>query len=251
MLVYFRRGRLSISEQTSSAPSVPPRQSLALLRSLASMLRVRVPCSLSSVTRPSSQVPCLGPSRLPAAYFRYASSTTFSSATRSLRTPFLLGAVAGGVFGYFFWPSESRHAPTLAHTALSPSHFTPVTVAASEPCSDGASRLISLTVPKEVLPPPSSKDGSNVFSPVWSIFIKDDDIQVERPYTPLEGIDEDGKMSFWIKKYEKGEVARWLHTKRPGDRVEIRGPVQTWLWQWQEELWDEIIMVSVWPFLRT
>ena len=101
------------------------------------------------------------------------------------------------------------------------------------------------------MPPPSSKDDFDIFSPVWSIFIKDDDIQVERPYTPLEGIDEDGKMSFWIKKYEKGEVARWLHTKRPGDHVEIRGPVQTWLWQWQEELWDEIIMVSVWPFPRT
>ncbi|GAV99413.1 ferredoxin reductase-like protein [Lentinula edodes] len=38
-------------------------------------------------------------------------------------------------------------------------------------------------------------------------------------------------MSFWIKKYEHGEVGRWLHSKKVGDEIEIRAPLQTWLWK--------------------
>ena len=49
-------------------------------------------------------------------------------------------------------------------------------------------------------------------------------------------------MRFWVKRYEKGEVARWLHAKRVGENVEIRGPVQTW--GWREGVWDEVVMVS-------
>ncbi|KAI6164931.1 hypothetical protein EDD17DRAFT_1775272 [Pisolithus thermaeus] len=79
-------------------------------------------------------------------------------------------------------------------------------------------------------------------TPIWSVFIKDDDIQVERPYTPLEGVDESGNMSFWIKKYEHGEVARWLHSKQVGSPIELRGPVKTWTWK--DDTWDDIIMVS-------
>ncbi|KAF8897272.1 hypothetical protein BD779DRAFT_363540 [Infundibulicybe gibba] len=49
-------------------------------------------------------------------------------------------------------------------------------------------------------------------------------------------------MQFWIKKYPKGEVGRWLHTKNTGDQVEIRGPLMTW--PWNEDAWDDIIMIS-------
>lgn len=103
---------------------------------------------------------------------------------------------------------------------------------------DPNTRMITLRVPQESLPP--SQD--NHFAPIWSIFIKDDDIQVERPYTPLEGIDENGTMQLWIKKYPKGEVGRWLHSKAVGDTIEIRGPLKTW--HWQDQAWDEVVMVS-------
>ncbi|KAF7793635.1 hypothetical protein EIP86_004750 [Pleurotus ostreatoroseus] len=151
----------------------------------------------------------------------------------------------GACLYYFLWPSGSRHAPTLADAVLSPLHFTPVTVYASEPCADGDTRLITLEVPKDALPASHSPDASTgraPLAPVWSVFIKDDDIQVERPYTPLEGLDAEGRMRFWVKQYEKGEVARWLHTKQLGEHVEIRGPVQTWAWR--EGVWDEVIMIS-------
>lgn len=81
------------------------------------------------------------------------------------------------------------------------------------------------------------------FGPIWSVFIKDDDIQVERPYTPLESIDEDGNMTFWIKRYPKGEVGRWLHSKQAGDAVELRGPLKTW--PWNEGEWNEVVLVRL------
>lgn len=113
-----------------------------------------------------------------------------------------------------------------------------MTVSATVPCLNPDTRLITLTVPRQSLP--DLQDAS--FSPIWSIFIKDDDIQVERPYTPLEGVDAQGNMKLWIKKYPKGEVGRWLHSKAVGEQIEIRGPLKTW--PWQMEQWDEIIMVS-------
>lgn len=82
-----------------------------------------------------------------------------------------------------------------------------------------------------------------MFDPVWSVFIKDDDIQVERAYTPLNGVDRDGNMLFWIKKYPKGEVGRWLHSKAEGDTIEVRGPLRTW--PWKEDTWDEVVMVRI------
>ncbi len=164
-------------------------------------------------------------------------SETISSSRRSLLFAILGSSSAAAA--YFLWPDTSRSAPTYANVALSPAHFTPVTVTATEPCLDPNTRLITLTVPRQSLPPLRE----SIFAPVWSIFIKDDDIQVERPYTPLEGIDEDGRMKFWVKRYPKGEVGRWLHTKKVGDQIEIRGPLQTW--RWQDNEWDEIVMVRV------
>lgn len=150
---------------------------------------------------------------------------------------FAAGA-AVGLSLYFFYPDPSRSAPTSKTTPLSPSHFTPSKVSANE-MSGPDTRLIELIVPPKLLPRSDSSGAS--FAPIWSVYIKDDDIQVERPYTPLEGVDEDGRMLFWIKKYPKGEVGRWLHSKLPGDTVELRGPLTTW--PCRVDKWDEIVMV--------
>lgn len=149
-----------------------------------------------------------------------------------------LSAAAGvGLAAYFFIPNGSISAPTYYKKPLSPTYFTPVTLTSSEHCGPDA-KLLMLTIPPHLLPP---RDDPSIFAPIWSIFIKDDDIQVERPYTPLEGVDEEGHMLFWIKQYEKGEVGRWLHSKKVGDTVEIRGPLKTWTWQ--DEAWDDVVMV--------
>ncbi|KAG6873738.1 hypothetical protein C0995_011557 [Termitomyces sp. Mi166 len=149
--------------------------------------------------------------------------------------------VALGLSFYLFYPDPSRSAPTSTTNPLSPSHFTPSKVSMNEP-SGPDTKLLELVVPPELLPGSAASDSSgSPFTPIWSIYIKDDDIQVERPYTPLEGVDEDGRMLFWIKKYPKGEVGRWLHSKTSGETIELRGPLRTW--PWREGEWDEIVMV--------
>lgn len=177
-------------------------------------------------------------------HFRSLSTQKDVSLRHTRRTAFYALGIAGGVgviSAYFFWPDTSRSAPTYENETLSPSYFTPVKVLASEPCSHPDYRLITLGVPKQLVP---SLEQS-ALSPIWSIFIKDDDIQVERPYTPLTSIDEEGRMKFWVKKYPKGEVGRWLHSKNVGDSVEIRGPLKTW--PWKDGVWDEVVMVSIAP----
>ena len=166
------------------------------------------------------------------------------------RFPVATAVALGGsalIATYFFWPDTSRSAPTYENAKLSPTHFIPVTVTSSDTCSNPSTRLITLTVPRQSLPDIQEL----AFRPIWSIFIKDDDIQVERPYTPLEGIDKEGNMKFWIKRYPRGEVGRCIHSKNVGEQMEIRGPLKTW--PWREDQWDEIVMVSIpslWHCLR-
>jgi len=157
------------------------------------MFRSRPLCARlhSTTTQPSTSPP--SPFRL-----RFSSLIFFTSA----------GVL---VSSYFFWPSKYRGSPTYSNKPLSPSYFVPVTV------SDNSQVGPDLAVLTLSIPPAShSSDEKNAFSfdPIWSIFIKDDDIQVERPYTPLFGIDEKGAIKLWVKRYSRGEVGRWLHSKK-------------------------------------
>ncbi|KAJ6627565.1 hypothetical protein B0H10DRAFT_1995279 [Mycena sp. CBHHK59/15] len=112
---------------------------------------------------------------------------------------FLLSAFGASATLYLFLPDRTRSAPTLDNVSLSPSHFTRGTLTSSK-SSGPNTKLLTLTV--HGLP---ACDKSSLLAPIWSVYIKDDDIQVERPFTPLEGIDEHGQMLFWVKKYPKGE----------------------------------------------
>lgn len=159
-----------------------------------------------------------------------------SRASHARLTALFLGAVGVCATAYLVFPRTSRSAPTNPLEPISPSHFNPAVIISSEPCGPNT-KLITLSVPPHLLPSCSSP----ALAPIWSVFIKDDDIQVERPYTPLEGIDDCGRMTFWIKKYSDGEVGRWLHSKNVGDTVELRGPVKTW--NWQDGVWDDVVMV--------
>ena len=152
-------------------------------------------------------------------------------AQRRLTT--ILVSFAAGASIYLFLPDPNKPAPAIDKLPLAPYRFTPTTVLSNQDVGPNT-KLLRLAVPPHAIPQSTE--------PIWSVFIKDDDIQVERPYTPLYGIDEKGHMLFWIKKYPRGEVGRWLHAKRPGSHVEIRGPTPTW--PWKNEDWDEIVMVS-------
>jgi cytochrome-b5 reductase len=69
---------------------------------------------------------------------------------------------------------------------------------------------------------------------------------VERPFTPLYGIDSEGKMELWVKRYDGGEVGRWLHARQAGETIEVRGPTETLRWPWPVGTeWDEVVLVSL------
>lgn len=74
---------------------------------------------------------------------------------------------------------------------------------------------------------------------LWSVEVKQPEIMVARSYTPLplqvqkqteqlklipDGQNAGGKFLLYLKQYDNGEVARWLHGLPEGHIVEIRGP---------------------------
>lgn len=156
----------------------------------------------------------------------------------TLRNPLISAFVVLGIGTalYYF-----RGTTIVHHTSLSYQHFTPTRIISTEE-SGPHTKLIKIAIAPDLLPP------RDLFDPIWSVYIKDDDIQVERPYTPLRGVDENGHMLFWIKKYPEGEVGRWLHSKNTDDKIELRGPIKTWTWK--QDSWDEVVMVCVLPSLK-
>jgi cytochrome-b5 reductase len=187
---------------------------------------MRIPCS-------ALRAPCL--------VARSKWTRTFSSVPKpssaQWRVILLSGITASAAAYYFYWPHAPRGASAKVGEPLSPSWFIPVKITS---CTDTThdTKLLTLTVPPHLRPPVDSP----ALTPIWSIYVKDDELQIERPYTPLEGIDPQGRMAFWIKRYQNGEVGRWLHSKKVGDSVEIRGPVRTW--EWRDGVWDEVVLVS-------
>ena len=156
-----------------------------------------------------------------------------------LSTLAFLTTTSALVSSYFLWPSKYRGSPTLSQQPLSPSYFIPVTISENSQAGPELA-VLTLSIPSESYP---SEEHTSSLDPIWSIFIKDDDIQVERPYTPLFGIDEEGVIKLWVKRYPRGEVGRWLHSKQAGDTIEIRGPLKTF--PFHQGKWDEVVMVCL------
>lgn len=65
---------------------------------------------------------------------------------------------------------------------------------------------------------------------IYSYYIKEPTLQVERAYTPISmhARQDTTILSFIIKRYVDGEVSRYLHRLRPGAAMSIRGPEITW-----------------------
>lgn len=75
-------------------------------------------------------------------------------------------------------------------------------------------------------------------SKLWSVEVKQPEIMVVRSYTPLplmlnengsvdvlkDGENANGALTFYIKKYKQGEVARWINSLPIGYVLELRGP---------------------------
>ena len=147
-----------------------------------------------------------------------------------------IGVLALGVAtaaGWSFYAKSTKK--ERGCLTLSP-YFTRTLIVHSEDAGLDA-KLITLQLPEQAL------TNQTTLQPIWSVFIKDHDIQVERPYTPLEGISKN-KLKFWIKKYDHGEVGKWILSQPVGGSIEIRGPVDTLNLERLGKDWKRIVMVS-------
>ncbi|KAL7421741.1 hypothetical protein Q5752_003512 [Cryptotrichosporon argae] len=82
--------------------------------------------------------------------------------------------------------------------------------------------------------------------------VKSPDIQIERPYTPVNDAAADGEVCMVVKRVKGGEVGRVVHSLKAGDSVGLRGPITTLSIKPND--FDSIIMLStgtaVAPFLQ-
>ncbi|KAF9173844.1 hypothetical protein BGX21_003268 [Mortierella sp. AD011] len=79
-----------------------------------------------------------------------------------------------------------------------------------------------------------------------AIYVKDDLIQAMRAYTPVHSTEKDQQtFQLLIKRYSEGQVSRFMHSAKPGQKIEVRGPVVIWPGGRSDlEQWDEIGMIA-------
>ncbi|WRT66240.1 uncharacterized protein IL334_003193 [Kwoniella shivajii] len=87
---------------------------------------------------------------------------------------------------------------------------------------------------------------------IQHMMIKSPDIQIERPYTPINDPTKDDQVRMVVKRVRGGEVGRVVHNLKDGDQVGIRGPIPTC--SIFPNRYDKIIMIStgtaISPFLQ-
>jgi len=160
------------------------------------------------------------------------------------RAPFGLRMLAVGstlvAFYFTYWTSAaetSERPPDLNLRTFTRAVVHSITQDPPDLGSKADHMVVRMTIPQQFLP----KDASHLANAIHHIYIRDDDMQVERPYTPLYGIGTDGKVVLWVKKHAGGEVSNWISRRKRNESVGVRGPVLQW--DWRSGSWDEIIMV--------
>jgi cytochrome-b5 reductase len=135
------------------------------------------------------------------------------------------GVVFGFVFGVpfllyvYFREKEDKK-------IFNPPRFTPFTLIKREIVSP-SSIILTLRPKSELL----KKDVSDPYKESWekgpwSVEVKQPELQIARPYTPLPPAESDNRsdLRFLIRKEHKGEVSGYLHALPVGSKLELRGP---------------------------
>lgn len=148
--------------------------------------------------------------------------------------------VAWAMYAYKYFLSGDK---TSSDKLLEPDKFTPFKITYKEDISEDL-QLIELSPNYEQYRNLLKSKESNMWNgkKLWSVEIKQPEIQVVRRYTPLpmyymQGLEgkallrllggqeeDEGRMVLLVKKYKDGEVGRWLHRLPVGSIVELRGP---------------------------
>ncbi|GFZ44080.1 hypothetical protein JCM24511_01801 [Saitozyma sp. JCM 24511] len=213
--------------------------------------------SRSTLSAPApASASAFSPSRLPT--IRWASSSTPTpppspapARRRGFYLPLSLLLIVPAI--YYFYPSPpsrrlspytySDH-PVSSTTPLGPSHKELVV-----PIPPGSIGLFGADAVRLDGTPMRKDDGEVV---IQHVMIKNPDLQIERPYTPVNDVEKDGEMRLVVKRVKGGEVGRLIHSLKPGQDIGVRGPITTF--SLIPSAYDRIIMISsgtgIAPFLQ-
>ncbi|KAK0752179.1 hypothetical protein B0T18DRAFT_426702 [Schizothecium vesticola] len=151
----------------------------------------------------------------------------------------LLATSATLLTSYLLLHLTLLHNPSLlSPSPLSPTTFSPFTITSLTPISP-SSFLLTLT-PKPPAPPlllPFAPTPPHPHLPplhhawhhgLWSVEIKQPQLQVARSYTPLPPLSDadlaSGTLRFLIRRVDGGEVSTYLSTLPVSATIELRGP---------------------------
>ncbi|KAI9271801.1 hypothetical protein BDA99DRAFT_433348 [Phascolomyces articulosus] len=101
-------------------------------------------------------------------------------------------------------------------TRLSPDRFAPLELIAKEQLTHDAYRLRLKGQVQQ----------GEAFSTLSCLYIKDDNIQVMRSYTPINDPFHDGHVDLIIKRYQQGSISKMLARTQLHEKVFVRGPIE-------------------------
>jgi len=64
-----------------------------------------------------------------------------------------------------------------------------------------------------------------------------------RPYTPTTSPDTDGHIDFLVKKYDKGNMSKHIHSLKPGDKLAIKGPIDKFQFD-RPNIFEEVGLIA-------
>ncbi|KAK4057725.1 hypothetical protein OIO90_001373 [Microbotryomycetes sp. JL221] len=139
-------------------------------------------------------------------------------------------ALGSVVTWFMIRPDNKQTLSTSTWTTFKVKRVTPLTQ---------DSIMITFDVPKHCLisTPPTQ---------ISSLYVMQPDLQIQRPYTPLDSTcfdpnSDQTECQLVIKRYNDGEMSRYLHRLKPGDDITIRGPMTTWSYDLNQL--DQIVFI--------
>ncbi|KAG6177479.1 hypothetical protein E4U36_007250 [Claviceps purpurea] len=122
-------------------------------------------------------------------------------------------------------------APSSRSSTLNDSTFVPYTITACDAISP-SSVLFTITPPHQhgasPLPYLAPQASTQWKHPLWSVEFKQPEVQIARHYTPLpphhDEDPRDGKLRFYVRAVDGGEMSNYLRRLRVGNEVYLRGP---------------------------
>ena len=158
----------------------------------------------------------------PAKYYARDFASTSSSGVPRRRWPILAVGLTCGVVAFSIY----IYYESISDQVLNPTNFTSFSLVGKNSISSTSSIF--------TLQPTLTVENSRIYADacrkgVWSVQVKQPQLQIARAYTPLPPTDADesipsGALRFLIRREPRGEVSGYLHRLPLGVTVELRGP---------------------------